>query len=107
MLLLTWGRLREDEIGSADPVDDFENGTQVGGNRVSLGEGFRPVNLPVKRGEMVNLVDSFFIGKNGGAATAIAMKFRIRFNRKDCGVTGTTYHYLPLLLLSIKHLIYY
>ena len=52
--------MREDERGPTDPVDDFENGALVAGNKGSTGEGLRPVDV-VRKGDEV--VDSSLIGK--------------------------------------------
>ena len=51
------------ERGYADPVDDFKNGARVRGNKVSTGEGFRPVDLAGKGHTVAILVDSSQMGK--------------------------------------------
>ena len=56
--LRTWSDVREDERGPANPVDDFWDGARVGGNKVSTGEGFRPVDLVRKGNEVAILVTS-------------------------------------------------
>ena len=51
--------VREGKRGSADPVDAFESGAPVGGNKFSTaGEGFLPVGLLGKGDEVTNLVSS-------------------------------------------------
>ena len=53
----------ESERGYADPVDAFESGARVGGNKVPAGEGCLPASLLGKGDEVANLVDSSFTGK--------------------------------------------
>ena len=54
----TWGIVRKDEGGPGDQVEDFENGTRVGGDKVPNREGFFDVDLLGKVDEVANLVDS-------------------------------------------------
>ena len=58
-----WGSVREGERGPADQVDAFKSGVRVGGNKVPPGEGFLPVGLLGKGGEVAILVDSSLKGK--------------------------------------------
>ena len=55
--------MREDQTGPADRVDDFRNGTRVGGDKAPTGESFLPVDLLGKEDEVANLVDSCLTGK--------------------------------------------
>ena len=52
-----------EERGPTDPIDDFRNGARVGGNKVSTGKGFLPVDLVGKGDEVANLAESSLIGK--------------------------------------------
>ena len=57
--------MREGERGLADPVDAFKSWGQVGGNKAPTGEGFLPVGLLRKGGEVTNLVGYSLTGKRG------------------------------------------
>ena len=61
--LRTWGIVREDERGPADPVDAFKSGARVGGCLVPTGDGFLPGDLLGKGDAAANLVDSSLTGK--------------------------------------------
>ena len=62
-VLRTWTGVGVEERGPTDPIDDFRNGARVGGNKVSTGKGFLPVDLVGKGDEVANLAESSLIGK--------------------------------------------
>ena len=61
--LRTWGSVREGERGPADPIDAIKSRAPVGGDKVPTGEGFLPIGLLGKGGEVANLVDPSLTGK--------------------------------------------
>ena len=62
-MLRTWSGVREDERGSADPVDDLQNSDRVRGDKGSTGRGFRHVDLVGNGDGVANLVDTSLKGK--------------------------------------------
>ena len=83
--LHTWSVVREDKRGSGDPVDDFKSGTRVGGNKGSTGEGFRPVDMVGKGGE-VAILDSSLIGNRVERPPLLRRDANSSFNQ-DLGVS--------------------
>ena len=61
--LHTWFSVREGERGPANPVDAFESGLPLVGNKLSTGEGLLPPGLLVKMDEVTNLAGSSSTGK--------------------------------------------
>ena len=80
-----WGSVREDEKGSAGPVDAFKSGVRAGSKKLPIGEGFLRVELLGKGNEVVNLV-GFLDGNKGRAATAIVRKRRVELRPRSRGV---------------------
>ena len=87
--------MREDERGPADPIDDDfkKNGYRVGGNKVSTGEGFLPVDLAGKGDEVSSLVDLSLTGKIVERPPLLRGNAESSFNR-DFGVSVLAFPHL-------------